>query len=239
MEAEAIVLQYPLMTDSRGDHDPERGSNAAPAARRGPGVPEVAAADRDDPPDPGAALLARYLDGEIAAFEAIVRHYRAPIYGYFLRSGVPADVADELFQETFLRLHQHGRRYQPVRPFRVWLFTVANNLLRSHFRKRKVRRILVDWWLGAGTDERPFDPAASTPRPDDHAAACETLRWLERALPNLPDGPRRALLLTQLEGLSGAEAAEALGVPEATVKTWVRRARLGLADARRREGGTE
>lgn len=238
MEAEATVLQYPPMTDSRGD-DAERGVSAL-AARRGRPEPERSevAAQPDD--DPGAGLLARYLDGQTAAFDALVRHYRAPIYGYLLRSGLTPDVADELFQETFLRVHQHGRSYQPVRPFRVWLFTITNNLLRSHYRKRKVRRILVDWWLGAtGPDAQPIEPASTTPLPDDHAAARESLRWLERELTHLPDGPRRALLLTQVEGLSGADAATALGVPEATVKTWVRRARLGLAAARRREGGIQ
>ncbi|TNF28095.1 MAG: RNA polymerase sigma factor [Deltaproteobacteria bacterium] len=235
MEAEATVLQYPPMTDSRGD-DGGRGAIAAsaPTSTR----PESARPREDD--DPGAALLARYLDGETAAFEALVHHYRSPIYGYLLRSGVTSEVADEIFQETFLRVHQHGHSYRPMRPFRVWLFTITNNLLRSHYRKRKVRRILVDWWLGAsGPDAHPIEPESHAPLPEEHAAARESLAWLERALTHLPDGPRRALLLTQVEGLSGADAALALGVPEATVKTWVRRGRLALVDARRREGGTE
>jgi|GEM_PF-295470 len=236
MEAEATVLQYPTMTDSRGD-DGRRGAVSAPASRSvGPKTERDGVVDDD----PGAALLARYLDGEAAAFDALVHHYRSPIYGYLLRNGLAPDVADELFQETFLRVHQHGHSYRPMRPFRVWLFTITNNLLRSHYRKKKVRRILVDWWLGkAGPDARPIEPESLTPLPEDQAAARESLAWLERALSTLPEGPRRALLLTQVEGLSGADAAEALGVPKGTVKTWVHRGRQALADARSREGGTE
>ena len=216
------------MTDPSGDR------SAAP------GAPAPSPVPWPPPPpqgDPGAALLARHLAGDTAAFEALVRLYQAPLYGLFLRNGVAADVADELFQETFLRVHQHGARYEARRPFRVWLYTLALNLLRSHFRKRKVRRFLVDWWFGRPDDGSPPDPPAHDALPEAVATARESLRWLEGALPRLPDGPRQALLLTQVDGLSVADAALALGVPEATVKTWVRRARLALADARTLEGG--
>ncbi|MCB9737336.1 MAG: RNA polymerase sigma factor [Deltaproteobacteria bacterium] len=192
------------------------------------------------PADPGAGLIARHRAGERGAFEALVGHYRGSIYGFYRRNGLAPEVADDLFQDTFLRVHQHAASYAPERPFRVWLFTIAHNLLRSHWRKRAVRRILVDWWAGSPDDGRPLDPPDGGPSPADAAETGETLAWLEGALGALAEGPRQALLLTQVEGLKLTEAADVLGVPVATVKTWVHRGRRDLALARRaRSGGSE
>lgn len=190
--------------------------------------------------DEGADLIARHLRGDPRAFTELMALYRAPVYGYLVRGGLAPDVADDLFQDTFLRVHQHARAFSPERPFRVWLFTIAHNLVRSHHRKRLVRRILVSWWAGPPGEERAFDPPEPGPGPAEAALAREALRLLERSLSKLPEGPRQALLLTQLEGLKLNEAAEVLGVPLATVKTWVHRGRRDLALAQRAlSGGAE
>ncbi|MFO0749606.1 MAG: sigma-70 family RNA polymerase sigma factor [Myxococcota bacterium] len=187
-------------------------------------------------PDWGAALLARHVAGDALAFPELVERFKGPVFGFFRRS-VPPEAADDLFQETFLRVHKDAARYEPRRPFRVWLFTIAHNLLKSHHRRRVVRRVLVDWWVG-GPDGKPMDPADTAPRPEEAPATRQSMRWLEGALQALPERPRQALLLTQLEGLSLEEAAGVLGAPVATVKTWVHRGRQALAAARRaHEGG--
>jgi len=202
----------------------------------------MASAPADAPPpsdaaeDPGAGLLARHLAGDAAAFPALVRAYQSAIYGFLRRSVDPA-AADDLFQETFMRVHKDAGRYEPRRPFRVWLFTIAHNLVRSHHRRRVVRRVLVDWWVG-GPDARPLEPADHGPGPDEQTVTRERVRWLEAALLRLPERLRQALVLTQLEGLSMEEAAAVLGAPVATIKTWVFRGRHELAAARRaHEGG--
>ncbi|HRE90568.1 MAG TPA: sigma-70 family RNA polymerase sigma factor, partial [Myxococcota bacterium] len=125
MEAEAIVVHYPAMV---GEHPEDRSERAGDAS------PEV---------DPGAELIARHLRGEPQAFAELVAMYRAPVFGFLVRGGLAEDVADDVFQDTFLRVHQHARQFSPERSFRVWLFTIAHNLVRSHHRKRFVRRILV------------------------------------------------------------------------------------------------
>lgn len=200
-------MQYPLVSQSRSVID---------------GAPD----------DEGAALIARYREGDEAAFDRLMRRYRAPIYGFFRRSGAPPEVADDLFQETFLRVHAHAHRYTPGRPFKVWLFTIAQNLLRSHWRKKAVRRFLVGWWAGEPAEV----PDDATP-PDEQVAAQASLRWLEGALRELPERHRQALVLTQIEGLSMEEAAEVLAVPVPTVKTWVFRGRQLLVAARKAHEG--
>lgn len=183
--------------------------------------------------DEGAALIARHLAGDTRAFAALVRAFRAPVYGYLLRSGLTEAVADDLFQETFMRVHQHASRYQGDRPFRAWLFTIATNLVRSHHRKRKVRRVMTGWWQrdSDGT-ERALDPPGPAPDPEARASARQELAWLRDALAVLPESQRDALLLTKVEGLSLEETAAALNANLSTVKTWVRRGRMSLAKAR-------
>lgn len=185
--------------------------------------------------DEGARMLARHMAGEVRAFEEIVSHFGGSLYGYLARSGIERSLAEDLFQDTFMRVHVSARSYDSRYPFRVWFFTIAHNLVRSHFRKRKVRRIMTGWFRRSGgdaySDPLPLDPADDSPGPDAMAQAKARLRWLAEAMQKLPAGPRSALLLTQVEGFDQREAAKILDVPSATVKTWVRRGRLTLVAA--------
>lgn len=186
--------------------------------------------------DEGALLLARYLEGDARAFEALIARFRAPVWGYLVRTGLPNEVCEDLFQETFLRVHQHAASYSMERPFHSWLFTISGNLVRSHLRKKKVRRVMVGWFRAGrrknDEDETEFDPADKGPSPEQEAHARRELGWLEEALAELPERWRQALVLTQVEGLSQRDAATAMGVKATSIKTWVHRARLALARAR-------
>lgn len=181
-------------------------------------------------------MLARHIDGDPCAFEELVGRFGPKVYGYLVRAGVGAATKDDLFQETFMRVHLSARRYDPQYPFRVWLFAIAHNVLRSHFRKQKVRRIFTGWWRRPAKKDphaecEPMDPPDDQPDTHQKAEGRENIRWLERALSDLPEGQRRALLLTQVEGLSLKESARILDAPVPTIKTWIRRGRLRLARA--------
>jgi RNA polymerase sigma-70 factor (ECF subfamily) len=190
-------------------------------------------AEREQPPeDEGAAMLARHLEGDPRAFEELVASWGPRVYGFLRRSGA-GEQADDLFQETFLRVHLAAGRFDPRYPFRVWVFTIARRLVIGHQRGQRVRR-----WLGGLLGRRAegpeADPAeAPDPGPDQEraAAAREEAARLGRALTLLPAGPRQALVLVKVEGLSLEEAALVLDAPVPTVKTWVRRGRLALAEA--------
>lgn len=184
--------------------------------------------------DEGALLLARHVAGDRAAFAELIATFGPAVNGYLRRSGLPPQTADDLFQETFLRVHQSARRFDGSRPFRAWLFTIAGNLVRSQLRKQRVRRVMTSWWRRSRDDADAFeaiDPPDPTPGAERLAAARERMTWLEGALSDLKDDVRQALLLTQVQGLPYEDAAAALGVPVATVKTRVRRGRLALAES--------
>ena len=196
----------------------------------------LAATAERRPMDEGAEMLARHIEGDPRAFEELVGRFGPKVYGFLSRANIEVATKDDLFQETFMRVHLSARRYNPEYPFRVWLFAIANNVLRSHYRKQKVRRIFTGWWRRPAkkdphAEPEPMDPPDQQPGTHQKAAGREDVRWLETALQDIPEGQRRALLLTQVEGLSLKEAARILDVPVPTIKTWIRRGRLKLARA--------
>lgn len=199
-------------------------------------------ADRRVSVDVGAHLLAQHLDGDSRAFAALVERYRAPIYGYLLRSGVSEAVADDLFQETFLRVHLSAARFRADSSFKTWLFTIAANLMRSHYRRQKVRRILVSWWkpstsdggVDGAPDVQAFDPPDDALPQDLQMEADDDMAWLSDELAKLPQRWRQAIILTKVEEMTLEEAAAVMSVPTTSIKTWVHRGRQALAKARLR-----
>lgn len=184
-------------------------------------------------------LFDRHRRGDPDAFPALVGELRARVYGYLTRCGVPSADRDDLFQEVFLRVHRAGTGAQgegseaeapaiPSGALAPWIMTITVNVVRDHFRKASVRRVVA-------LDATPDEGVASADRgPESALLAKQTTLWLEDAVLKLPLEQREALVLCAVEGLELADAAQALGVPTDTVKTRVRRARIALADARAR-----
>lgn len=136
-------------------------------------------------------------------------------------------VAEDVLQETFLAALRGGARFQGEGSARPWLFTIARNRAHRHFRRR----------AGEPADHQPLDAlGVAAGWGDDPEAALDRARTradLAAALERLADGDREVLLLRDLEGLTGEEAAAVLGLPLATLKTRLHRARLRLAAALR------
>ncbi len=192
---------------------------------------EVARTHVAGPEDPGRAvtadereLLLRHRQGEDGAFAELVARYRAPVYGYLVRCGVEPAARDDLFQEIFLKIHHAAWSYAPERSLHPWLFTIVANAVRSHARKRRVRRLVFP--IGDASERE-------SPLPDGQQLleAQETAHWLDRALERLPQVQREVVLLCCVENLPQAEVAHMLSLRVNTVKTHLRRARLALARA--------
>lgn len=169
-------------------------------------------------------LLVRYRDGDGGAFAELVTRYRRPIYGYLVRCGIEEAARDDLFQEVFGAVHGAAAAYDAERPARSWIFAIAANAVRSHYRKRRVREVALP-----ATDWRQRQDTA----PDSQllAEARETALWIERAIAALPLSQREVVVLCCIEQLPHSDVAAALGMPTNTVKTHLRRARITLAQA--------
>ncbi len=167
--------------------------------------------------------LPRHCRGDREAFTELMNAYQAPVYGYLVRCGVPPASRDDVFQEIFVKIHLAAASYQASRPLRPWLFTIAANSVRNHFRDESRHRV-ADEGEACDTPSGDHGPRAL-------AEIRETVTWLERALPALPLAQREVLLLGSVAGLRLQDIATVLDIPLNTVKTLTRRARLSLARA--------
>lgn len=168
-------------------------------------------------------LVERLRAGDATAFDVVFDAYHAALFGFLHRLARRRDVAEDLLEETWLRLVARARSLRPDTRLAAWLFTVARNLYWSYCRAhlpRAARTVeLLDFWPVA--DERPS--------PFDNAAANELHGRLERALAALPPRHLEVLLMVAVEGLAGPEAAAALAVTPEAFRQRLARARAALA----------
>ncbi len=171
------------------------------------------------------ALILALRRGETAAFDAVYTHYRARIFGYLARLSGRRDLAEDLVQETFLRLVRFAPRLDDDSRLDVWLYAVARNLYVSH-----VRWAIVDadrkLSVGQGFLDERAEPSAF-----DMTLATELERNVEKALSSLPLVYREALVLVAVERLSTEDAARVLDLNLAALRQRLSRGRKLLAQA--------
>ncbi len=177
------------------------------------------------------SLVAAHLRGDPAAFRELVRRYGDGVLGYLFRMTGNRDQAEDLFQETFQRVHEKAHTYRGG-SFKSWLFTIATRAAIDTARRRK-RRLTVS--LSRETDCEDDPPPLETVAAQDAADPLEELvreeqkEQVRRAIESLPVGQRAALVLAYYQQLSYAEVAETLGCSVGSVKTQMSRALAKLA----------
>ncbi len=159
--------------------------------------------------------------GETAALNTLVERHYSPLLGYLYRmTGGNRALAEDLTQEAFLRALRGIDRYTHPRPFKAWLYAIATNTARDHFKSADSRH--------TNSMAEDFDAPADI-APDANLLAADDARAVVRALGALPDHQREAVILRYYQDLSLSEIAEALGIPVGTVKS---RLSLGLKKMR-------
>ncbi len=177
-------------------------------------------------------LFARYREhGEHDVFRELVHRYERELYNYLFRYTHDASLAEEVFQTTFLRLHEKRESYQPDRPVRPWIYRIATHLAIDALRKAGRRHT-----VSLDTVHASPDAEASTlldlledslPEPRRQASDAERSVWARRAVDALPDHLRQVVLLIYFQGLTYQEAADVLHIPLGTIKS-----RMNVALAR-------
>jgi RNA polymerase sigma factor (sigma-70 family) len=168
-------------------------------------------------------LVARLKTCDPAAFEAVYEEFRPRLFSFLVRLSRRRDVAEDLLEETWLRLVRHCRDLTEDSCLAAWLFTVARHLYASW-----CRRLAVD-------DERFIDLTPSWPlaapgeTPFETAARSESERRVEVALARLPLRYRETLLMVAVQGLSPTEVASCLRLRPETLRKRLQRAREKLA----------
>lgn len=177
----------------------------------------------------------RAAGGDRAAFTGLMTATKADLYRFIRRYVGDEAEAHDLLQEAYASAWLAMRRYDPARPFEVWLRSIALNKCRDWSRRRAVRRV-VRGVMGLDSPEAMTvgdDAPAPEARLDDQRKAAN----LQGALSDLPDALKAPLLLAALEGRSHAEIASLLRITPKAVETRIARARKklseGLAQAQR------
>lgn len=178
----------------------------------------------ETPPPSDAALATGAAAGDDAAFAELVRRHRAHLYRLILANVADADEALDLVQETFLSAHRALDRYDPARPLRGWLTTIALNKCRDWARRRAVRRL----FRFARPLEEAAEVARDDPGPDEEADARRRMARVAAAIAELPATLREVLTLRTIEGMSQSEVADLLGISAKAVETRLYRARARL-----------
>lgn len=168
-------------------------------------------------------LVDRLRRGDGDAFDSVYAAFRAPIYGFLARLSGRRDLAEELLQETFVRLAARATSLREDTRLGAWLYTVARNLHVSHARLTALDAARVD----RASLEVPARPAT----PFEETAAGQTQLALERALASLPATYREVLLLVAVDRMEPSEAAQVVGVSPETLRQRLSRARTMMKEA--------
>ncbi len=176
-------------------------------------------------------LFYRVQQDDMRAFEVIVGRYRTRLYNCVYRMVHNTECAEDLVQETFLRVYRNRRNYKAISNLSTWIYTIALNLARSELRKRKRRQFFS---LNASPHENSsraeIDLPDTNAGPGDHLEQNELGRAIQHAIDQLPEKYKSVIVLRDIEELSYEQIGEILRCPTGTVKSRVNRGRLRLQE---------
>jgi RNA polymerase sigma factor (sigma-70 family) len=166
-----------------------------------------------------AVLVSRLQAGDTAAFDEVHANLNVRLFTFLLRLSRRREVAEDLLEETWLRLVTHARKLRPDTRLAPWLFTVARNLHVSYLRSRALEEshapALMGLWPSGSQQSSPFEETATN----------EMERRVEAAIASLPAAYREVLLLVGVEGFRPAEAAGICGISPEALRQRLSRAR--------------
>lgn len=185
------------------------------------------ARDEPTPEEEDRALMKRVQRGEEAALASLMERWELPVKSVIGRLIFNAREAEELAQETFVRVWQQREKFRPEAAFRPWIFSIAVNLARNRLRwwRRRPEVALEEWTGGAGEGGKE---GLREGEKRERAAA------VQAAIAALPGDLREAIVLFEYEQLSQAEIAEAVGTTVKAVESRIARAREKLRGALQR-----
>jgi RNA polymerase sigma-70 factor, ECF subfamily len=180
-------------------------------------------------------LLLRFRKGQEEAFAVLVRRYERELFGYLRRYVGDASLAEDVFQNTFLQLYVKSNQYEPGRPVKPWLYTIATNQAIDALRRNGRHQALS---LDQGREELPDGDLHSLmetlqsrgPGPLELAQGQEARERIRASVERLPEFLRQVLILAYYQGLKYREIADILDIPVGTVKSRLHAALVKLQE---------
>jgi RNA polymerase sigma-70 factor, ECF subfamily len=171
------------------------------------------------------ALMVAYQQGDVRAFEILLTRHRKPIFNFIFRFVGSRELAEDLLQETFLRVIKGVEAYKRQAKFTTWLYTIARNLCVDQSRRAKHRKAQsLDAPLSSSPDSATLlDVIPAEQMGSDRKAINKELHArLHHALTQLSEDQREVFLMREFLDLPFKDIADVVGVPENTVKSRMR-----------------
>jgi RNA polymerase sigma-70 factor (ECF subfamily) len=172
--------------------------------------------------------------GREVAYRELLHRYERPVFSLVYRMVRDRETAEDLAQETFVKVLNALDSYRPEYRFSSWIFKIANNAAIDHLRRRELNTLSLDGAPGAVTpsevEATALQAADHSPSPLAELESRELGTAIEQAVAKLRPDYRACILLRHVEGRAYEEIAETLDLPLGTVKTYIHRARLELRD---------
>lgn len=173
-------------------------------------------------------LIARFQDGDTYAFDLLVKRYKEPLLNFVFRFLGERTEAEDIVQETFLRLFKNKHYYKEVAKFSTWIYTIAGNLAKTELRKRKRRKLFsISHYMQT---EKDYDIPDESSSPERDTNSIITDKIIQKAIDKLSPKFKQVIILRDIQQFSYEEIAEIVDIPLGTVKSRVNRARLKLQE---------
>lgn len=175
-------------------------------------------------------LMLNYASGDAAAFEVLYVRHKGPVYRYMLNLCQNEAIAEELYQEVWMKLINARENYQVKAKFTTYLYTLAHNQFIDHYRKQNVRIVVEQ---SVEIDDLDQDQLQRN-NPEKQTQTNQTINRLSELIASLPNEQREVFLLREEAGMSIPEIVETLGINQEAAKSRLRYAikklRTGLSD---------
>jgi RNA polymerase sigma-70 factor (ECF subfamily) len=176
-------------------------------------------------------LVQAFIEGDQAAFGELVGRYDNRLLNFVYRTVGDRERAQDLVQETFVRVYRHIERFDQSKKFSTWIYTIAGNLAKNELRNRSRNPLVLFQTIKKNwdADHRPLEWEDTKLKPDDLFRKRHIRRKVEEAVEQLPEHHKIVFVLRELEGKTYEEIAEITGCNLGTVKSRLNRARNNFA----------
>ena len=173
-------------------------------------------------------LIAKFQMGDVQAFDVLVRRYKDQLLNFVFRFVGNRSDAEDIVQETFLRVYKNKHYYKEIAKFSTWVYTIAGNLAKTELRRRKRHKIFsVSNFVN---EEKDYDIPDTEISPDRKVDETIKEDYIQKAIEKLPPKFREVIILRDIQGFAYEEISQILNIPLGTVKSRVNRGRLKLQE---------
>ncbi|MFQ5864903.1 MAG: RNA polymerase sigma factor [bacterium] len=171
-------------------------------------------------------LIERFQRGDLYAFDLIVKRYKDQLLNFVFRFVGNQEEAEDIVQDTFLRVYRKRKAYKRIAKFSTWIYTIAGNLARTELRRRKRRKLFSV--TDMGYEDRDYEISDEGHTPESQVDGIIQEEIIQKEINDLSPKFREVIILRDVQELSYEEISKIIKVPIGTVKSRVNRGRLKL-----------